>query len=176
MTQLIINEKLFKDCGPIKEDVIVSKFVPYIALAQTLRIEPILGRALLQEIQDQVKADTLTPENSALVLKIAPALTFYSIYQGLPFHWAAIQNKGITLRESENSKALSMDDLAQQRRFILDDAQAFGRILIDYLCECREDYPLWRPGTGCGCPGEGNGSELLGSNSGFYFKKRRRRA
>lgn len=172
MEQLIITEKLFKDSGPIKEDVIVSKFVPYISLAQALRIEPILGKALLEELQEQIKTDTLTPLNSALILKIAPALTFYSIYQGLPFHWAAIQNKGVTVRESENSKAVDGDGLAQQRRYVLDDAQAFARRLIDYLCECKEDYPLWRPDRGCGCPGTGEGSHDVRANAGIFFKRK----
>lgn len=174
MEQLIISEKLFKDSGPIKEDVIVSKFVPYISLAQQLRIEPILGKALLEELQDQVKRNELTALNSALILEIAPALTFYSIYQGLPFHWASIQNKGVTVRKSENSEAVGADDLAQHRRWILDDAQAFGRRLVDYLCECQEDYPLWRPGRGCGCPGSGEGKEELGSGSGIFFKRKGR--
>ncbi len=82
---------------------------------------------------------------------IAPALSFWAVYQALPFHWAAIVNKGVTLRESENSRALGIDDVAQVRRWLADDAQALTRDLEEYLGRCRESFPAWRPPTPCGC-------------------------
>ncbi len=82
---------------------------------------------------------------------IAPALSFWAVYQALPFHWAAIVNKGVTLRESENSRALGIDDVAQVRRWLADDAQALTRDLEAYLERCRDAFPSWRPPTPCGC-------------------------
>lgn len=92
----------------------------------------------------------ITDLNKALLLSIAPALSFYATYQGLPFHWASIVNKGVTIRESENSKGVDVNDIAQLRRWIKDDAEVLLKNLITYLCECAVNYPLWTPGSYCG--------------------------
>lgn len=181
----IINEDLFKQNSPVKEDTIITKFVPYILIAQKMYIERILGRPLLEELQDQIKAaqqsqdpNPITPENQALILEVAPTLSFYAVYQGIPFHWAAIVNKGITVRESENSKGVAVNDIAQLRRWLKDDAEFLSRNLVEYLCTCRTKYPLWMPGPGygcgcgCGC-GENKGSNSVTFDTGIFIPKRR---
>lgn len=155
----LINEELFKENSPIKEDTVISKFVPYIRIAQKLYIERILGTPLTNELKQQIQAASLpdatgeeiSPANRALILKIAPALSFYAVYQGLPFHWASIVNKGLTKRNSENSDAVNADDLAQLRRWIKDDAEELGRTLSDYLHTCKDSYPLWNDTGNCSC-------------------------
>lgn len=177
MDVVLINEELFKENGPIKEDTIISKFVPYINIAQKMYIERILGKPLTDELKDQIKSaslgnDTITPANQALLLKIAPSLSFYAVYQGIPFHWASIVNKGVTLRNSENSDAVTINDMAQLRRWIKDDAEELARDLIEYLCSCKTLYPLWKPGRGCGCGPEwddGNGSAVSPFDAGIYI-------
>lgn len=182
----IITEKLFKENSPIMDDTIITKFVPYIIMAQKMYIERIIGRALLEELQDQIKDAQenpdaepypITPENKALILEIAPALSFYSVYQGIPFHWAAIVNKGITLRESENSGAVDIKDIGQLRRWLKDDAEFMAQRLVTYMCGCKSNYPLWRPGEGygcgCGCDGEG-GSNKVPLDAGIFIPKRRK--
>lgn len=181
----IINEDLFKQNSPIKDDTIISKFVPYILIAQRMYIERILGRPLLEELQAQIKEASevdpvptpypITPENQALILEIAPALSFYAVYQGIPFHWAAIVNKGITVRESENSKGVDIKDIAQLRRWLKDDAEYWARRLVDYLCGCKQNYPNWKPASGygcggCGCDGEDTRRPL---DAGIFIPKRR---
>lgn len=163
----LISEELFIANSPIKEDTIITKFVPYILLVQKMYFEKILGRPLMQELQEQIKqaaenpdADPypITPYNQALLAELAPALSFYAVYQGLPFHWAAIVNKGVTIRSSENSEGVKIDDLAQLRRWVRDDAEALKAVFIEYLCECGGNYPLWSPRgycqSGCGCDGK----------------------
>ena len=177
----IINEALFKENSPIKEDTIITKFVPYIIIAQKMHLERILGRPLLEELQDQIKtaAETpdadpypITPDNQALIIEIAPALSFYAVYQGIPFHWAAIVNKGITVRESENSKATDIKDIAQLRRWLKDDAEYLARNLVTYMCGCKNKYPLWKPDAGCGCEGD-TGSKNVPLDTGIFIPKRR---
>lgn len=178
MEVLLINEDLFKAYSPVKEDTIITDFVPYIGIAQKLYIEDILGRPLIEELQDQIKAATedngeITPDNQALILKVAPPLSFYAVYQGLPFHWASILNKGVTIRESENSKGVDIKDIAQLRRWIKDDAEELGRDLIEYLCRCKDKYPLWQPGRGCGCgEKDNNGSASSPFDAGIFIPKR----
>lgn len=171
----LISEELFIANSPIKEDTIITKFVPYILIVQKMYFEKILGRALTQQLQEQIKqaqatpdADPypITPANQALLAELAPALSFYAVYQGLPFHWAAIVNKGVTIRTSENSDGVKVDDIAQLRRWVRDDAETLKGLFIDYLCECAATYPLWTPrsycGGGCGCDGKASDTDNFG--------------
>lgn len=170
MIQLpLITEELFKQYSPVTSNTDITEFVPYIGIAQELHIEPVLGEPLMSELKDQVSTNSLTPENSDLILKIAPALSFYAVYQALPFHWATIVNKGITIRESENSKGVDIKDISQLRQWIKNDSEILIGQLIGFLQRCKASYPLWRPAGGCSVATEG--SENQDFDSGFYFKK-----
>lgn len=158
----LINEKLFKQHSPVTANTNITEFVPYISIAQELHICGILGDMLLAELYDQIESNTLSEANSSLILRIAPALSFYAVYQALPFHWATIVNKGITIRESENSKGVDIKDLAQLRQWIKNDADILKTQLIGFLNKNRADYPLWLPENNCG--------EEQHFDSGFFFR------
>lgn len=183
----LINQSLFLENSPIKSDTVITDFVPYINIAQKIYIVPILGRELTEQLQTQIKAasvdpaptqNPITPDNQALIMALAPALSFWAVYQGLPFHWASIVNKGVTLRESENSSAVNINDIAQLRRWVRDDAIRLGQDLANYLCACKADYPLWSPtaehGCGCGTSGNTNGAAPFDAGIQIAPKYRRR--
>ena len=165
----LINEELFKLHSPITGNTDLSEFVPYLSIAQELYIAPLLGESLMSELQLQVSQNSLNEYNSDLIVKITPALAFFAIYQGLPFHWATIVNKGKTIRESENSKGIDIKDVAQLRRWIRDDAEIFVSLLTDFLCSSKEKYPLWKPDKDyCSTCNQ----QSTHFDSGFYFPKR----
>ena len=170
----LITEKLFKQYSPVTSNTDITEFVPYICIAQELHIEPILGEPLMTELKDQISTNSLTPPNSDLILKVAPALSFYAVYQALPFHWATIVNKGITIRESENSKGIDIKDLAQLRQWIKNDSEILATQLIEFLCRCRNEYPLWRPAKDCCSDVIKEGAAEKNFDSGFYFKKKKK--
>lgn len=165
----LINDDLFKQHSPVTSNTNLSEFVPYLSIAQELYIAPLLGESLMSQLIDEVQNNNLSVANSRLIIKLAPALSFYAVYQALPFHWASIVNKGITIRESENSKGIDIGDVAQLRRWIRDDAEIFVQLLIDYLCKQRADYPLWKPHSDY-CSTCGDASKPY-FDSGFYFPK-----
>jgi len=168
---VLINEALFKLHSPVTDNTVITEFIPYLSIAQELYIEPIIGTALSEELKHQISTNTLTPENGDLIVKIAPVLSFYTVYQGLPFKWATVLNKGITVRESENSKAVDIKDIAQLRSWLKNDAEVLASQLIDYLCKCRGHYPLWMPSDECACKSTySEGSATKKFESGIYFK------
>ena len=169
----IISEELFKLYSPVTANTDITEFIPYISIAQELHIEPILGEPLMSEIKEQIQNNDVTEENSSLIVKVAPALSFLTVYQALPFHWASIINKGITIRESENSKGIDIKDLAQLRQWIRNDADLLKDQLISFLCKCRANYPLWRPQNINCCDDKiEEGSNKKTFNSGFYFRNK----
>ena len=182
MEVALINKTALIDNSPIADNAVITKFIPYVLIAQKLFLLPILGRPLYEELQTQIKAADvepapdpypITPHNQALLIEIAPALAFYTVYQGLPFHWASVLNKGVTLLSSENSDPVAVDDIAQLRRWIKDDAQTLAGELLKYLEKCAINYPLWAaPGGGtCGKPAP----SPVDDDHGIFIPKRRAR-
>jgi len=141
----IISEELLKANSPITTNTVVTGFVPYVAIAQSIYVEPVLGTPLMDELKLQIESNSLTPANSRLIEKIAPPLAYFTAYQALPFHWAKIVNKGITIKESENSKGVSLNDISQLRRWLRNDAGLLVKLLVKYLYKHKGVYPLWRP-------------------------------
>ena len=164
----IISEELLKASSPITTDTVITEFVPYVAIAQSIYIEPVLGTPLMDELKLQVEENSLTPLNSKLILKAAPPLAYFTAYQALPFHWAKIVNKGITIKESENSKGVALDDISQLRRWLRNDAELLLKLLVKYLHKHKEEYPLWRPEEKCGVQG---GTDDGSFETGIYLKR-----
>lgn len=173
----IISGELFKENSPIQYDTVADDFLVSIQLAQKMYIKPLIGIPLYEELQTQIKAASVTPTptpypispaNQALLIEIAPVLSHYAVYQGIPFHWAKIINKGVTIADSENSKGVTIGDIAQLRRWLLDTASTLADQFTGYLAGC-SDYPLYKP-VNCGeC--EPNIKPL---NQGIYIPNRRR--
>jgi len=141
----LLSEQLFKDNSPIKDETTIKKFVPFVLIAQKLKIKNLLGLALYTELQTQILDDGLTHGNKALILEIAPALSFWALYFGLPFHWAQVQDKGLTVQKSDNSSSVSKDDMSSVRVELETFADLFTKDLQNYLQKCGQNYPTYRP-------------------------------
>lgn len=154
MTQgeiLLINEDNFKLYSQVSRNVGVDKCYPFLQLAQSFHIEPILGTALLEELQEQIADNEITELNKALLIKIAPALAAFTDFiaaRGLAY---TITQKGITKEASENSSSLDEKELGYYIGGLREIADKQTEILIKYLCRCQDSYPLWRPEDDCLC-------------------------
>ena len=148
---LIISEELLKLYSPLSKNVDVDKIYPYLHLAQPYFVEPILGDALLTELQHQIEENELTPENKALILKVAPVLAYYATYLAMRSLTYSITEKGLTLEHSENSQTIDRNSLGDYILDIKNQAEMYAEILIKYLCRCALTYPLWRPEEDCHC-------------------------
>ena len=148
---LIISEELLKLYSPLSKNVDVDKVYPYLHLAQPYFVEPIIGDALLSELQSQIETGEITPENKALILKIAPVLAYYATYLAMRSLSYSVTEKGITKEVSENSSSIDRNELGDYILSIKQQAEMYAEVLIKYLCRCQLSYPLWRPETDCNC-------------------------
>lgn len=147
----LISEELLKLHSPISRNVDVDKLVPFLTISQPYYIETILGDALVTELKNQIETNTLTEENKALVLKVAPALANWTAYLALRSLAYSITEKSITKEHSENSEALSERELGEMILYVKNLAEMSTELLIKYLCNCALTYPLWRSPTDCDC-------------------------
>jgi len=142
---MLISEELLKLYSPISKNVSVDKVIPFVYLAQNYYIAPVLGDALLEELQNQIDEDELTEENKALIIKIAPALANYSTFLALRSLTYTVSEKGVVLEASENSRSINKDELAPFLEDVKRQAEMGIELLTKYLCRCSDLYPLWRP-------------------------------
>lgn len=173
---LLINEKLLKSYSPISDNVDVTDIVPFISIAQEIHIKPIIGEILENDLKKNIKANTLSSDYSALIVKIAPALAYWTIYEALPFHYMKIVNKGVTTLQSENSSSPSYKDISQLRANVQNTAERLELELIKFLCECNDKYTLWNPDNSSCCDSiitkNENGKVGKSFDSGIYMKKK----
>lgn len=159
-TTFLIDEELLKTYSNLSRNVGLDKVIPYLNLSQPFFIAPILGDRLYIELQTQISTDTLTDLNKGLILKIAPALALWTDYLAARSLSYTITAKGITKEHSENSEALNEKELAEYIHSIRENAEMAGELLVQYLCQCQDNYPLWRPANDCDC------SKYLKENTG----------
>lgn len=148
---LLISEELLKLYSPISKNVGIDRIFPFIHLAQPYYIQPILGRPLMEELQHQIEEDTLTEENKALILKIAMPLAMWTTYLAVRGLGYSFTQKGVTKEKSENSDSLNEKEMAEYMLSLKNQAEMAQELLISYLCNCRELYPLWKPQVECNC-------------------------
>lgn len=148
---LLISEELLKLYSPISKNVGIDRVYPFIHLAQPYYIQPILGKPLTEELQIQIENGTLTEENKALILKIAMPLAMWTSYLATRSLGYSMTQKGITKEKSENSEAINEKEMAEYILSLKNQAEMAQELLIAYLCNCRDLYPLWKPQVECNC-------------------------
>lgn len=147
----LISEELLKLYSNISSNVGIDKIMPYVALSEPFYIIPILGQPLTDELKEQISTGNITEENKGLIIKIAPSLSLWTDYLAIRSLSYSITQKGIVKEHSENSEALNEKEIAEYKLDIKEKAEMATDLLIQYLCRCRETYPLWRPEQECLC-------------------------
>lgn len=147
----LISEELLKLYSSISRNVGVDKLFPYIALAEPFFINPILGDLLVEELKEQIESDSLTELNKALIIKIAPCLALWTEYLAMRGLAYTPTEKGLTKEHSENSESLNSEEVGEYMLDIKNKAEMAQKLLIGYLCNCKDNYPLWHPTNECDC-------------------------
>ena len=168
---LLISEDLLKLWSPISKNVGVDRIFPFVTLGQEYYLVPVLGQPLKEELQHQIFEDSLNEENKALIIKIAPALAFWTSYLALRGLAYSFTQKGISQEKSENSQPVSEKELGEFELNLKNQAEMYTELLIKYLCHCKDIYPLWRPEKPCLCDKyeEGEGSNEREFHNLVYF-------
>ena len=148
---LLISEELLKLYSPLSKNVSVDKVFPYLHLAQPYYINPILGDALMNELQYQIEEDELTDANKALIIKIAMPLSLWATYLALRSLTYSVTEKSIVKEHSDNSESIDYKELGTFIDDVKNKAEMATELLIKYLCKCQELYTKWMPETTCNC-------------------------
>lgn len=153
---LIIDEEGLLRYSPLARNCNAEKISGWVAITQQIDVAPLLGEALMEELQEQIAAGSLTPLNKALLLKIWPFLALQTTVRALRALAYSVAEKGLTKAHSENSEALSEKEIGAWRADLAADASHARDLLLDYLRSCRDAYPLWAEPCDAGAHRFGN--------------------
>ena len=173
---VIISEELLKRYSPISTNVGVEKVFPYVLLAQDFYVRPILGDALLNDLQIGINNGQLDDNQKALVIKIAPMLANYTTYLAIRSLAYSVTEKGLTKENSENSSSLDRTELGDLKMELKQTAEKCAELLVRYLCTCRASYEQWQPYEECECEKytQKGGSTATKKSFGIYIPSKQK--
>lgn len=149
-TVLFIDEQYFKDFSIVNDNTDMKILTPTIEKVQDMRILPILGTALYNEIKTQINADDLSTENQTLLEEyVQKAMLWWVLYECPPVFVYRFMNKGVMKKSSDNSSSADLAEI----NFLMDrfknDAEWYSERITLFLCQNSADYPLYNnPGSG----------------------------
>ena len=141
---MVINEKYFKEYSPIPLNYNMKELKNYIKVATEIWLRPLIGTDLLDEIEEQVENNTVSPENATLLTTggLWQYLCYATCYEGLAFIWAHCSEVGITLAESDNSKSITLKDLTYINEHLRRQTEFLKDSVKRFICEYYLNYPL----------------------------------
>ena len=147
----LINAEYLKQYSLFPKNYDLTDIQNFIPVAEQIHILPILGISLYEELLDQVTTNTLTDENSTLLLEVYRVEGIAVLYESLPFVWAHVSQVGITKGKSDNSDSLENKDLSYLNTHVkaqLDYAKSYLR---DWLNTYAINFPLYKQEDECSC-------------------------
>ena len=123
-------------------NVDTDKFIQYIKIAQDTHIQNYLGTDLLEKIQADIIAGSLTGNYLTLLTKyVKPMLIHFAMMEYLNFAAFSISNKGVYKHQAENSVSATMEevnDLVASENKI---AEHYAQRFVDYICNNSNLFP-----------------------------------
>jgi len=146
MAVLFISEDYVKNNSIIDENVDMKLILPSIRDCQELRIHPILGTPLYEDLKSKISAvpPTLTANDTTLLDDyIAPCMLQWTVYECSVSMLFKYRNKSIGTKSSENSNPIDFNQLQFLRDEWKNKAEEREARLINYLCENDNLFPKY---------------------------------
>jgi hypothetical protein len=126
-----------------------DKFIQFVLIAQDIHIQQYLGTDLLEKLQADIIAGTLTGDYLALLNNyVKQMLIHWALVEYLPYSAYTLANKGVYKHTAENSDGVSkneIDFLTEKQRTI---AENYSQRFVDYICDNQSLFPEYNSNTG----------------------------
>jgi len=119
-----------------------DKFVQFIKIAQDIHIQTYLGSKLLNKIQADISASSLSGNYKDLVDDyVKPMLIHWSMVEWLPYAAYTVANKGVYKHNSENATNVEKNELDFLLEKERQTAQHYTERFINYMSFHRDLFP-----------------------------------
>lgn len=145
-----ISPSKIKQEAYVDENVDEKYLSDTILYAQELYTKEILGTALYDQVKGQIENSTLSANNTTLLNSyIQPALKWWVIYEVMDMLFVKLTNKGVVIKKSDNSEAVSPDYIVRLKEKFRNLAERWDEKTRLYLVENSSTFTLYlNPGTG----------------------------
>lgn len=131
---LLVTRKDIVKFTAMNGNVDTDKFIQYIKISQDKHIENYLGTDLMNKIQADIIANSLSGDYLSLVNEwVKPCLIHWAMVEYLPFANFTIANKGVFKHTSENAEGVTKEEIDYLLEKERNTAQYYTDRLIDYL-------------------------------------------
>ena len=157
---MIINEKYFKQYGPIPLNYNMAEIRNYIPVAERIWVKPLIGHQLFDQIEQEVKDNKVSPEIATLLTDggLWQYLAFATVYEALPMVWSHISEVGVTKGKSDNSDSLDLKDMTYVSQHLRNQVEVLKDQLKKWLCEHNTHFPTMDCcACGCSCCNDNKG-------------------
>lgn len=139
----IINKALLSKYSPLPINYDFSEIMNYVPVAQAIWVRPLVGDALMDELEQQVKENNLSEANQALMTEgmLLQYLAYAVCLEGLSFIWSHASAAGLTLGKSDNSDSITMKDLTYIEAHLRRQVEFLKDFVKKYICERSEYFP-----------------------------------
>lgn len=141
---LFVSEEKLKSFTSIHQSVSPTDLTPYVLQAQDIYLQNYLGATFYQQLQNQVKAGTISAPNRYILDQyIGPMLCNYAFYHALPFLTYKVFNKSVLKPESEQAVSVDLDELKFLQNQVKEVAESYTKQMQLYLNNNPNLYPAW---------------------------------
>lgn len=142
-----INVDSVKELSLIDENVDNKLLIPTLRMVQDIYLQPILGTPLYEDFKTKITADTTLnsyPTYKALLQDyIKPVLIYYMCMRSIFALRYRLMNKGVLVKNSENSSAADSIELKVLKDEFRMTAESYAELLTKYLKENTSTFPLY---------------------------------
>ena len=136
---LLISEQKLKNFSDIDPNVSSSILLPFISVAQQVKIEYIIGGRYYQELVDGVINNNLSQvDYDFLVFFVQPCLIWAAYAECLPSVFMRLKNNGIV---NGSEQTVSIKDMQYMQQRADDRSQFFEQRMIDQIIFNSNLYP-----------------------------------
>lgn len=136
--------------SPLQGSIDADALLPYVRTAQTKYMENLLGTVLFNKLQTDILNDTpFTGRYQELVEDyIKPTLIWYSVMEYLPFSTTKFKSEGAVKHKSEQSEAVSKNEIDSLATKCSDNAEWYATRMQDFLLAYENEIPEYLETTG----------------------------
>jgi len=142
---LIVSPAFVKENTVLNYNVDDGYLKPLIDSIQNTFVRPILGSALFDEVQTQIRTNTVSALNEILIKEyLRDALKWEVCHKYTRIGTYKLTNKGAGTHSGDNFSSLSQQELVTAKNIFKDNADFYRRKLKLYLKANEDSYLLYK--------------------------------
>jgi hypothetical protein len=130
----ILTVDKFKQITSASSNLDDSLIQPFINMVELTRLIPIIGEDMYNSILTAILDDNVESDIQVLLDNyIENMVAWYALNEAYPFLLSRIENKGVTMKYSENSQTIDASMLKLLKQSCIDKAVIYQTLLQDKL-------------------------------------------